>query len=126
MSLGPGYRYVKMPVPARKLFGLKWPCFRTGNRAVFGQMVFVPDENLKHISSTACRPGVFQIALFEGFPNIPIYPPLPDTQRAQIRQQWQRPRKTLCVGMIPTDPETYARCICPSVLYSATCTICST
>ena len=28
------------------------------------------DENLKHVVSTACRPRVFQLALFKGFPNI--------------------------------------------------------
>ena len=67
------------------------------------------DENLKHVVSTACRPGLFRIALFEGFPNIPYIPPppLPDTQWAQIRQQWHRPRKTLRVGIIPTVPERY-------------------
>ena len=29
----------------------------------------------RHIVSTACRPRVFQIALFKGFPNIPHIPP---------------------------------------------------
>ena len=29
------------------------------------------DENLKHTVSAACRPRVFQIALFKGFVNIP-------------------------------------------------------
>ena len=79
MSLGQGisHQCVKMPVPARKLFGLKWPGFRSGNRAVFGQMVFVPDENLKHIGSIACRPKAFQIALIKGFPNMPHIPPPP-------------------------------------------------
>ena len=33
------------------------------------------DKNLKHTVSTACRPRVFQIALFKGFPNIPHIPP---------------------------------------------------
>ena len=33
------------------------------------------DENLQHVVSTACRPGVFQITLFKGFPNIPHIPP---------------------------------------------------
>ena len=37
----------------------------------------------------------------------PTYPPLRDTQRAQIRQQWQRPPKTLSVGTIPTVPERH-------------------
>ena len=59
------------------------------------------DENLKHVVSTACRPRVFQIALFKGFPNIPHIPPLRDTHRAQIRQKTHR------VGAIPTDPERY-------------------
>ena len=31
-------------------------------------------QNLKHIVSTACKPG---IALFKGFPNIPNIPPPP-------------------------------------------------
>ena len=35
---------------------------------------FKTDENLKHVVSTACRPRVFQIALFKGFPNIPHIP----------------------------------------------------
>ena len=33
------------------------------------------DENLKHVVGTACRPRVFQIAIFKGFPNIPHMPP---------------------------------------------------
>ena len=32
-------------------------------------------DNLKHVVSTACRPGVFQIALFKGVPNTPYIPP---------------------------------------------------
>ena len=36
------------------------------------------DENLKHTVSTACRPRVFQIALFKGFPNIPHIPLPPE------------------------------------------------
>ena len=35
------------------------------------------DKNLQHTVSTTCRPRVFQIALFEGFPNIPHIPPPP-------------------------------------------------
>ena len=49
-------------------------------------MVFVPDENLKHMVSTACRPGVFQIALFEGFPNLPHNPPTPTGHSAGTNQ----------------------------------------
>ena len=37
----------------------------------------------------------------------PTYPPLWDTQRAQMRQQWHRPLKTLRVGTIPSVPERY-------------------
>ena len=32
------------------------------------------DKILDHIISLACRPGVFQIALFKGFPNLPPPP----------------------------------------------------
>ena len=35
-------------------------------------------QNLKHVVSTACRPRVFQIALFKGFPNIPQIPLPPE------------------------------------------------
>ena len=35
------------------------------------------DENLKHNVSTACRPRMFQIALFKGFLNLPHIPPPP-------------------------------------------------
>ena len=33
------------------------------------------DENVKHTVSTTCRPRVFRIALFKGFPNVPHIPP---------------------------------------------------
>ena len=33
------------------------------------------DQNLEHVITTACRPRVFQIVLFKGFPNIPHIPP---------------------------------------------------
>ena len=33
------------------------------------------DEILKYVVSTACRPRVFQIAFFKGFPNIPCIAP---------------------------------------------------
>ena len=79
-----------MPVPARNLFGLKWPRFRTENRAVFDQMVLVPDGNLKHIVSTACRPRVFRIALFEDFPNIP-HIPLPPGHSAGTNEATMAP-----------------------------------
>ena len=36
------------------------------------------DENLRHNVSLACRPGVFQIALFKGFLNIPHIPLPPE------------------------------------------------
>ena len=65
------------------------------------------DKNLTHVVGTACRPGVFQIALFKGFPNIPTYPYLSDTQWTQMRQQWIQPLKTLRVGRISTIPERY-------------------
>ena len=73
-------------------------------------MFFVPEKNLKHVVSTACRPRMFQIALFKGFSNIPHTPPPPlwDTQRAQMRQQRKQPLKTLRVGMKCNDPERYA------------------
>ena len=86
-------------------------------------MVFVPDENIKHIVSAACRPGVFQTALFKGFPNIPTFPPpLWDTRRAQIRQQRHQPLKTLRVGMKCNDPERYV-CVCMYV-YVYVCVYC--
>ena len=37
----------------------------------------ITDENLRHFVSTASTPGVFQIALFKGFPNIPHIPAPP-------------------------------------------------
>ena len=41
------------------------------------------EEDLKHTVSTACRPGVFRMAVFKGFPNILNIPPPPPygTQR---------------------------------------------
>ena len=36
------------------------------------------DENLRHVVSPASRPGVFQIALFKGFPDIPHIPLPPE------------------------------------------------
>ena len=36
-----------------------------------------PDENLKHVVSTACRPRVFQIVFFKVFPDIPHLTPPP-------------------------------------------------
>ena len=41
------------------------------------QAVSKTDANLKRIVSTACRPRVFQIAVFKGFPNLPDIPPPP-------------------------------------------------
>ena len=38
-------------------------------------------------------PGVFQIALFKGFPNSPKYPPLRNTQWAEFKQQRHQPLK---------------------------------
>ena len=101
---------MKMPVPARKSFGLKWPCFWTGNRAGFGQKVFVPDENLKHIISTACRPGVFQIALSK---YTPYTPPLPYRTLSGHKSgnNGNDPRKTLRVGINVADPERYIRAV---------------
>jgi hypothetical protein len=53
------------------------------------------DKILPHIISSACRSGVFQIALFKGFSNIPhIPPPLPyriltgHKQDPEIRSAW--------------------------------------
>jgi len=68
-------------------------------------------NNLKHVVSTACRPRVFQIALFKGFPNVPTYPHLQNTQLAEIRQQWHQPLKTHPVGAISDVPERYVRSI---------------
>ena len=51
---------------------------------------------------------MFQIALFKGFPNIPTYPYLRNTEWAQMRQQWHRPLKTHKVGIISNVPE---RCV---------------
>ena len=65
------------------------------------------DEKLKHIVSIACRPGVFQIALFKGFPNIPHIPYLQDTQQTQMREQWHRPLKTHRIGTDVTVPEKH-------------------
>ena len=83
-----------------------WPkmaLFSDGNRAVFGQMVFASDENLKHVVSTASRPSVFQIALSKGFANIPhIPPPLWDTERAQMRVAvWCPSLRVLGGSLIP-------------------------
>ena len=39
------------------------------------------EENLKLVVSTACRPRVFQIALFRGIPNIPRIPRPPEHSR---------------------------------------------
>ena len=36
------------------------------------------DENIRHVVSPASRPGVFQIALFKGFPDIPHIPLPPE------------------------------------------------
>ena len=78
-------------------------------------MVFVPDKNLKHIVSPACRPRVFQIALFKGFPNLPHIPPPPpqrDTRWAQMRQHRHRPSNTLRVWHETRRPrEIYEPCI---------------
>ena len=70
------HQNVKMPVPARKLFGLEWPYFRTRNMAVFGQIVFVPDENL-HTGNTACKPGCSKYPFSRAFRTYPTYPPPP-------------------------------------------------
>ena len=35
------------------------------------------NEDLKYFVSTACRPRMFQIVLFKGFPNTPHVPPPP-------------------------------------------------
>ena len=43
-------------------------CYKKRQQAT--QAVSKTDEDLKHVVSTACRPRVFQIALFKGFPNI--------------------------------------------------------
>ena len=45
------------------------------------------DENPKTYRQYSMQTLVFRMALFEGFPNIPTYPPVRDTQWAQIRQQ---------------------------------------
>ena len=66
------------------------------------------DKNPKHVVSTACRPRVFQIALFKGSPNLPHIPYPWNTQWAQMRQQWHRPPKTHKVGIISNVPERYA------------------
>ena len=67
-------------------------------------------ETLKGVVSTACRPGVFQIALFKGFPNILRIPPPPSghsvgTNEATMAatpenaQGWHNPHR--CKGVCP-------------------------
>ena len=58
-----------------------------------------------------------------GVPNGPFqglstYPPLRDTQRAQMRRQWHRPLKTLHVGTKSDVPERYITTP-PPLLYLA-------
>ena len=45
------------------------------NRQQATQALSKAEKNLKHVVSTACKPGVFRIALFKGFPNMPHIPP---------------------------------------------------
>ena len=74
------------------------------------------DKNLKHTVSTACRPGVFQVALFKGFPNIPHIPlPLghsvvtneatmaPTPENAPCWHDWHRPREIWLIGGIDSE-----------------------
>ena len=108
MSLGPGSisPICENAGPRTKTIWPKMALFPDGKQFRFWPNGF----RANHIVSTACRPGVIQIALFEGFPNIPHIPPpppLPDTQWAQIRQQWHRPPKMLRFGMIPNVPKRY-------------------
>ena len=63
------------------------------------------DKILKDIVSTACRPRVFQIALFKGFLNIP--PPQPEPHETQMRQQGLPPPTTHKVGTIGNNTKRY-------------------
>ena len=71
-------------------------------------MLSKTDENLKHTVSTACRPRVFRIALFKGFPN--ITPPMGHTvgtNKATMTTTSENPprwRKTWCPREIITWP----------------------
>ena len=75
------------------------------------------DENVRHVVSTACRPGVFQIALFKGFANIPHIPLPPEhpvgTNKATMAptpenpENWheiQRPREIFAARRSPAPP----------------------
>ena len=68
------------------------------------------DKNLQHVISTACKPGVFQIAPFSSFPNIPHIPPplghsagtneattAPTPENAACWHEITRPRE-ICTG----------------------------
>ena len=78
------------------------------------------DENIRHVVSPACRPGVFQIALFKGFPNIP-HIPLPPEHSVGTNEATMAPTpKTQKVGRFGTVPERYSdspldRAICTTL-----------
>ena len=82
------------------------------NRQKATQASSKTDEILKHTVSTASRPGVFRIALFKGFPNIPHIPLPPEhsvganegtmAQGPENPQSWQdseRPRE-ICITVL--------------------------
>ena len=56
------------------------------------------DKILKHVVSTACRPRVFQIALFKGFPNLPHIspPPLGHSAVTNEATKTPTPENALC------------------------------
>ena len=89
--------------PKRALLLTKGFCGASKKRQQATHEPSKTNENLKDVVNTACRPRVFQIAHFKGFPNIPHIPTPIGHSRGAIEattaalsknaQSWQKQRR---------------------------------